>query len=309
MVEKRRALVIPAICPVEHSIMESTANIAYYDVYFEDKHLALFEPRLTIGSFAILRESFEGYSIAFLHPYEVFNILSAKLVVFSYRNIDILRPRDIARLVKSGKELNDFLARKWYEGNLIVVSNYVAEALIDNLSIKCKRGYEKECYCYGRIRRVINKIDINSLVSMGRLLARPPESLNAHEKAEVVFNCLLHHSTHWPWMNFGLIVDKSRKWVTMLNPDIAWLVNVDDVEEVRVIDYVPQTGWEGNYVPLIIVKKLNLKPLSVRISQDLSSLISGDVEAVKKNLSELLYDIAMKLRRPSIPILGDDIEV
>jgi len=275
---RRHALIVPAVCPID-LYSTNTPSILDYDVYWELKHVALHKQLLTpsfrylekrkrilMGAFGVLRESYEGHTIVFLHPYDVLTTLNAKIVMISGKGVDITDLSGLAKQgIKSGRKLNDFLANQWHEGSILIISNHIAEAIVDNLTIQHKPdNLYIVRYCYGRVTRVVNKMGIDTLVSSSRLIAMPHKVRDPLGKADMLLKVLMYYPPRWPWMNYGLIIDRSRRWVTMLNPDTMNLVDTDHLEELRIMDYVEPQGWEGNYVPVIVVKKLTLttQPLS-----------------------------------------------
>lgn len=271
---KRHALIIPAICPVDQ-YSTNAPSILDYDVYWELKHAALHRQLLTpsfrylekrkrilMGAFGVLRESYEGHTIVFLHPHDVLTTLNAKIVMLSGEGVDITDLGGLTKQgIRSGRKLNDFLANQWHKGSILIISDHIAEVAVDNLTIQHKPDdLYMVRYCYGRVTRVVNRMDIDMIISSSRLIAMPHKVSDPLEKADMLLKVLMYYPPRWPWMNYGLVIDKSRRWVTMLNPDVMNLIEVNNLEELRVMDYVEPRGWEGNYVPIIVVKKLTLIP-------------------------------------------------
>jgi len=271
---KRHALIAPAICPIDQYSTEAP-SILDYDVYWELKHAASHRQLLTagfrhyekrkrvrMGAFGVLRESYEGHTVVFLHPYEVLNALNAEIVMLSEKEVDVINLSRLGKQgVKSDRELDKFLASQWYKGNMLIISNHIAEVVVDNLTLQPKSSdLYMVRYCYGRVARVVNRMDIDAIISSSRLITMPYKVDDPTEKVNMLLEVLIRYPTRWPWMNYGLVIDKSRRWVTMLNPDVMNLIEVNNLEELRVMDYVEPWGWEGNYVPIIVVKKLTLTP-------------------------------------------------
>jgi len=282
-VSRRRALIIPAVCPITKHVAtpESIDDLIVYD---ELKHAARYKlvgdifnlrrkkRRLRMRAFAQLNKSFEGHDVVFLHPYEVVRALQAGIVVSDNYAVTLLDD------VRADKELEKRLAELWYIGNAIIVSNYIADALVDNLTVRYRsvqyrrvRVYEYT-YCYGRIRRIVRKLDVKKVLENSNLVVAPPNHLDDEQKAKMVYEFLIYTRAHWPWMSWGLIVDRTRSWIAVLNPDTMRFINVGDIEELRELRYGDKP------IALIVVKKLTLarrpEKLLTEFQSRLDSLLS-----------------------------------
>jgi len=255
---RRHAMIIPVVCPITEN-MATPASIDDLIGYDELKHATRYrlainmfnlreeKRRLRMGAFAQLNEGFEGHDVVFLHPYEVVRILQAGIVVSNNDSVTFLDN------IRAGEELEERLAEIWYIGNAIIVSNYIADALVDNLTVQYRRVLAYEyTYCYGRIKRVVRKLDVKKVLEESNLVAAPPTHLDDEQRAKMVYEFLVYTRTHWPWMTYGLIVDRTRSWIAVLNPDTMGFIKVCDIEELRELRY------GGRPIPLIVVKKLTL---------------------------------------------------
>jgi len=285
-------LIIPAICPVTEDIA-IPASIDNLIVYDELKHAAryrlvgdIFNPfnlreekrKLRMGAFAQLNEGFEGHDVVFLHPYEVVRILQARIVVSDNDSVTFLDLDNI----RAGEELEERLAELWYAGNAIIVSNYIADALVDNLTVQYRRVLAYEyTYCYGRIRRIVRKLDVKKVLENSNLVAAPPTQLDDEQKAKMVYEFLIYTRAHWPWMTWGLIVDRTRSWIAVLNPDTMRFINVGDIEELRELRYGDKP------IPVIIVKKLTLTKQPEKLP-----------ESQSRGLDTLLSHLILRYRMP-----------
>jgi hypothetical protein len=257
---QRHALLIPVICPLdENSVVGSSVHDLA--IYSEIKHLARYrlvgdifnfyekKRRIKAGSFAPLRDRFEGHDIVFLHPFEVLRTLSARVIVSESENVDIVRLDSL----RASKDLEEYLSELWYRGNAVIVSNYLVEAIVDNLTVQYRRVLVYEhAYCYGRIKRVVRKLSVKNVLENSGLAATLPTHGSNMEKAEIVYESLNATPTYWPWVVLGLVIDRARSWIAVLNPDTASLIEVGDVEELRKLEY------GGRKIPVIVVKKLTL---------------------------------------------------
>jgi len=263
---RHRALIIPVICPLDGYAIGYT-SIHHFSTFQEVKHAASHEQllinwkhfekpkKVSLGSFGILyHEGFEGHTIVFLNPYEVLVTLNAKVVIVTDEGVKVIDNDYIRKM--NWKRTCSFLAHQWYSGNILIVSEFVAEAIVDGLRIHCEPNDPTSCYCYGRIRRVINKMDIDSVIKRSRAIALPHVVNDPLKKARMVLDVLMYYPPRWPWFNYGLVLDKSRKWITVLNPDVSHYIETDHILELRVIDYV-ENGY-GNYVPVIVTRRLTL---------------------------------------------------
>ena len=261
-----RGLILPALCPITKDLrvmMATTVRSIANAFYSEVKSFSMYDfmygnligkrRKKRMGSFGVLSDSYEGHDVVFLHPFEVFTKLQCKIVKASEEGVEVLDFKDLVGSIGTGSKFNEFLAKLWLDAEALVFSNYIAEAVIDNLSIKRIHDmpYQVE-YCYGRIKRIVRKQYVEDLVKNSKLVAKVNKISDAEERTKVVYTFLFLKPTRWPWSNVGLLIDRARKWVTLLNGDTADFVNVDDLEELRIMTY------EGREIPIIIVTRLTL---------------------------------------------------
>jgi len=258
--DRRHALIIPVICPITEHITTPVSiddHITYGELKHETRYrlagdiFNLYEKkrRLRMGSFAQLDDSFEGYDVVFLHPFEVVRALQARIIVSDNGHIASMGN------IGTGKELEEHLAELWYRGNVVIASNYIAEAIVDNLTLTVQRYRmppRMYTYCYGRIRRIVRKLDVKKVLEDSKPIAVPPPHLEDKERVKMVYDFLVYTPTRWPWATWGLIVDRTRNWIVVLNPDTMGFIKAGDIEELRELRY------RGRPIPVIIVKKLTL---------------------------------------------------
>jgi len=257
---RRHALIIPVICPITEHITTPTSiddHVLYGEFVQEVWHRLMVDKyrldgkkrTLRVGSFAQLDNSFEGYDIVFLHPFEVARALQARIVVSDNDHIMYLDK------ISTGKELEEHLVELWYRGNAVIASNYIAEAIVDNLTPTVQRNRMppyKYAYCYGRIRRIARKLDAKKVLEDSELIAVPPLHLEDKERVKMLYDFLVYTPTRWPWMTWGLIVDRTRNWIAVLNSGTTGFIEAGDIEELRELRY------GGKPIAVIVVKKLTL---------------------------------------------------
>ncbi len=277
---------MPVVCPIDRYSTMLRGDVNHIDVYDEVRHairyrqvlsrsfrLYEFERRLRTGSFAQLDRGFEGHDIVFLHPFEMVRALSASSVLPAITTIDITR----LGMFRESRQLEKYLGDLWYKGG-IIVSSCIAEAVVDNLAVKYKRvGLHEYTYCYGRMRRIIRRMDVKTLISNTSLEAFTKDR-SSEDVVELIYEFLVTTPTHWPCMVLGLVVDRARNWVITLNPSTLDLIEPSGVEELRILVY------GGRRIPVIVVEKLILiRKLSIdKPSRRLGELLS--LKVIKTHL-------------------------
>lgn len=135
--------------------------------------------------------------------------LSAKIIVveriFRGSSIRVVDLNSLRRV----KDLNVYLAKLWFD-NGIVVSHYIAEVVMDNLTVRRRHelGYEYT-YCYGRVKRVLRRLSIRDVIRNSRIIGIPLLHSSGREMMEMVFEHLECVPVRWPWMVLGLVIDFS----------------------------------------------------------------------------------------------------
>jgi len=257
---RRHALIIPAIYPITEHVAIPTSiddHVLYGEFVQEVWHRLMVDKyrlggkkgELRMGSFAQLDNGFEGYDIVFLHSFEVVRALHARIVVSDNDHIVYLDK------ISTGKELEERLVELWYRGKAVIASSYIAEAIVDNLTLTVQYHHmppRRYVYCYGRIRRIVRKLDVKKMLEDSKPIAVPPPHLEDKERVKMLYDFLIYTPTRWPWMTWGLIVDRTRNWIVVLNPDTTGFIEAGDIEELRELRY------RGKPIPVIVVKKLIL---------------------------------------------------
>jgi len=260
---KHRALIIPAITPVMTELIVPT-SIFYFETYWEIRG-GLSYRKVRIGSFAPLFYGYKGYDVVFLNPSEVLTVLNGKVVSISTRKnpADDVKIFDLPSLTKrvcGSEDLGRCLRRVWTEsGGFFAVSDYICEGVVTNLTVMRGRiPYDDVCYLYGRVHRVLRKLCPEDLISMSELAGDfKGGGLDPKSLAEAIGEWLIFRSPRWPWANYGLVVDRSRRLITVLNPEVMDYIEMEDIEELRSLNLpMPRP------IPILVVKKLTLRSLS-----------------------------------------------
>jgi len=266
-----RGLIIPSVIPLVRYFIDPS-SIWYLDVYWEVRGSLKYED-VKIGSFSPLyADGFRGYNVVFLHPCEVLDLINGKIVSVPYSIEDDVKVIDFSFLIKKfydSKEVMKVIAELWKDNwSFFIISPYVAEAVLHNLTEVCKGEIERKCYCYGRVERVLRKLYPEDLINMSELVGDFRDGgLDPEIMVEGIRDTLFYCHSRWPWMTYGLVIDRSRRGVTVLNPEVMDYILVEDIEELRIVNYCPD-GCGGNYIPILVVKKLSIeKPL--RVTPDL----------------------------------------
>lgn len=295
--ETRRALLIPVAVPIVDDIEMGGASIMYFDQLYESRNFFDYyysekrRRRLSWGSFGILYDEYEIYDIVFLNPYDVLTALDAEIWLFN-NGLKKIRVRDLK--LRTALEFNRYLTShldSWKLGDMIIVSGYIAEAVIGNLTI-VDRSYQDplaSSYVYGRVIRIINKLDIDTLINMSELIFLCEKVKDPRERVKTLINLYPVARVRWPWYTFGLIVSVGDGVITVFDAFTSELVSVNDMLEVRSVNYT-LPGFSKEF-PLLVVRRFRHKESVESIIRSVSEKKSRD-----PRLSEMITSALLEVK-------------
>uniref|UniRef100_A0A7J3Z7F0 Uncharacterized protein n=1 Tax=Ignisphaera aggregans TaxID=334771 RepID=A0A7J3Z7F0_9CREN len=297
-----RGLLIPSTGPLVHDLVDSS-SIWFLEVYEEVKGYLMYR-NVRLGAFAPLYfEGYREYNVAFLHPIEVLDILNGRVVSVSLREhpLDDIKVYEVSSLLKrfrSSNEVLSFLTRLWKESVFITFSPYIAEALIHNLTEVCRSemGVEMICYCYGRVEKVLRKIYPEELIKMSELIGDfRGGDVDPEVVVDGIWDTLFYRLPRWPWGCYGLVIDKSRRTISVLNPEVMQYIPVNDVEELRLVEYVPE-GYGGNPIPILVVKKIEIENPHRKLEKYVEYMMRPDLRTPPTKYT-LMEGLLRRIRR------------
>jgi len=207
-----------------------------------------------VGSFAVLKNPFEEFSVVFVDTVEVIYYLKPKAIKVA----DVVELIDFPELRRRVRDRRD-LARIVKRASIVIASDCVREVDVDIEGVKYREVSIGHLlgYCYGVVRRGVRTIDANRMLQESELIAVKPE-------LEDIVVALKYFKPRLPRGHYGLIIDRIRSSVVEFSVATAGYIVEDDIEELREMQYGQMR------IAVLVVKKLTFsiadlwKPREVR---------------------------------------------
>jgi hypothetical protein len=146
------------------------------------------------------------------------------------------------------------------------------------------------------VKRVLRKIYPGDLIKVSELIGDfRGGDLDPKVVLDGIWDTLLYKSPKWPWKSYGLVIDESRKAIAVLNPEVMQYILVDDIEELRLMEYVPE-GYGGNPIPILIVKKVAIENPRQELDRYIKYIVRPDLKNSPRRLT-LDEGLCRRIRR------------